>query len=70
MTSITVPNPWGDLPREDPIVATADRRLFDQHPEWRNKMELGRLPTPFLGTPEATVFVLSLNPSGGDVDSD
>jgi hypothetical protein len=65
-----IPNPWENLPREPPIVAPVDAPLFAQHRSWRQQMTLDVLPSPFLGTSKAPVFVLSGNPSGRDQDSE
>lgn len=66
-----VANPWAELPSTPPIVAAVDAPLFARHPEWANapSLLLDRLPSPFLGTLDAPVIMLGLNPSGKDDDS-
>ncbi len=60
----SVENPWSDLPREAPFIAPADGPAFDRHPAAGRDLLFDFLPSPYLGTPHAEVFVLMLNPGG------
>jgi hypothetical protein len=59
-----VNNPWADLPTAPPFVAPADAALIDQHPRPAASLQLDFLPSPYLGKPDADVYMLMLNPGG------
>ena len=56
------------LPQTPPFVAPADKNLIDRHSERAASLQLNLLPSPFLGTPDAHVYVLQLNPGAGHDD--
>jgi hypothetical protein len=57
-------NPWADLPETPPFVAPADGSLIGRYPKAAARLQLDLLPTPYLGKPDAQVYVLVLNPGG------
>lgn len=62
-----MPNPWNDLPEKDPYVLTSDRDAITQFNKCYTKespyhIQTQLLPEPFIGTPSANVYLLSLNP--------
>ncbi|WP_373509802.1 hypothetical protein [Thiocapsa sp.] len=65
-------NPWHHLPTAAPFVLESERDVvetFNQHntdPHTRIRLEV--LPEPFIGNPEASVVVLSLNPGFDSTD--
>jgi hypothetical protein len=61
-------NPCAELPQTPPFVEPADKSLIDRYPERAANLQLNFLPSPFLGTPEACVYVLQLNPGAGHDD--
>jgi hypothetical protein len=60
-----VENPWADLPSKPPFVLPQDKELierFNRAAEDRHRVRLEILPEPYLGSPDAPVVLLSLNP--------
>ena len=61
----TATNPWRDLPLEPPYALASDRLIlerFNQKARPDHQIHLDLLPEPFLGSPDAPVVLLSLNP--------
>jgi hypothetical protein len=65
----TGPNPWADLPDSAPFVAAADAVHIRRYPGPAASLQLDLLPSPFVGKPDARVFLLLLNPGGRHDDS-
>jgi hypothetical protein len=59
-----VDNPWADLPETPPFVAPADAPFIARYPSHVASLRLDLLPAPYLGKPDASVYVLMLNPGG------
>ncbi len=58
-------NPWADLPIESPFVLDCDKEIvcaFNKLRSEKVKFQLKYLPEPFLGDPNASIVLLSLNP--------
>lgn len=64
----TGPNPWADLPDTPPFVAAADAEYIRRYPGPASKLRLELLPSPYVGKPDARVYLLLLNPGGGEDD--
>jgi hypothetical protein len=66
-----ITNPWLSLPAAAPYVLPEDRALVERYnrgaPE-SYRIQLGVLPEPFLGRPDAPVVLLALNPGYSDGD--
>ena len=63
-------NPWVDLPPKDPFIARADANHIRRYPKPYRNLELGVLPSPYLGKPDARVYFLLRSPSAGHDDRD
>jgi hypothetical protein len=58
-------NPWLDLPSEAPFVLPGDAQkidAFNREASDSKRIHLNLLPEPFLGSPDAPIVLLSLNP--------
>lgn len=58
----TGPNPWAHLPDRPPFVAAVDAEYIRRHPSGAASLRLDLLPSPFVGKPDARVYLLLLNP--------
>src|SRR5690348_1214379 len=61
-------NPWAELPTQPPYVAPVDARLVARYRADASRLRLDFLPSPYIGTPRATVLVLMLYPSARNDD--
>jgi hypothetical protein len=58
-------NPWAALPEQPPFVLAEDAAIVEAHNSRRNEEHQFRpntLPEPFMGSPDAPVVLLNLNP--------
>jgi len=65
-------NPWNTLPATAPFVLAADRdavAAFNQQAKQEHVIDIGLLPEPFLGSPDAPIVLLGLNPGWSCEDS-
>lgn len=64
-------NPWLDLPLAPPYVLPQDQPILEawnHFADERHALDLGLLPSPWVGRLDAPVIVLNLNPGLGDTD--
>ena len=61
-------NPWADLPDKEPFIARVDADYIRRYPQPYSNLELGLLPSPYEGKPDARVYLLLRSPSGGHDD--
>ncbi len=62
---MNTPNPWTDLPNEQPWVLPGDRVIinkFNESKHERFRVDPSLLPEPFIGRHDAPVVLLGLNP--------
>lgn len=57
-------NPWADLPGGPPFVSPADAPYIRRYPTAAQSLQLDLLPSPYVGKPDARVYLLLLNPGG------
>ncbi len=58
-------NPWSDLPETPPFVLPSDERAvaaFNARSRPEHFLHLELIPEPFLGSPDAPIVLLNLNP--------
>jgi hypothetical protein len=65
-------NPWWEVPTQPPYVLPCDselvRRYNEKHSVEKYRLHLNVLPEPFIGTENAPVVLLNLNPGFDDRD--
>ena len=64
----SIPNPWLNITIND-TIADCDKPLIYGLPSRKySKIETRTLPEPFHGNPDASVYILSVNPLANDID--
>ena len=63
-------NPWLSLSFSDPIIAPCDQKVIQTLAQSdRDNLYLDLFPEPFIGDPDADVYLLNGNPGFSDLDS-
>lgn len=64
--TLTVKNPWHDLPTDPPFVLPIDHapvREFNEKAQLDKRLDLDLIPQPFLGNRDAPLLILGANPN-------